>query len=146
MNKLYAFLFAIFMVIGCTPTTAPVVSNAELLVKEAVPKKPLTSSLSKEGLKRFDDFVEKEMAANKIPGSVLLIKHKGQVAYDKTYGTKSIEDDTPMRKDEIFYIQSMTKPIVSVAFMMLYDAYGRIVARFRRFGIGERIPRSPLSH
>ncbi len=120
MNKLYAFLFAILMVIACTPTTGPVISGGEPLTQQVL-EKPLNSSLSKERLKSFDNFVEREMAANKIPGSVLLIKHKGDVAYSKTYGTKSIEDDSPMQKDEIFYIQSMTKPIVSVAFMMLYE-------------------------
>ena len=118
MNKLYALLFAIFMAIACTPTTAPVISNIE---SSAPLIKALNSGLSEERLKLFDDFVAREMAANKIPGSVILIKHKGEVAYSKTYGTKSIEDDTPMQKDEIFYIQSMTKPIVSVAFMMLYE-------------------------
>ena len=121
MNKLYAFLFALLMTVACTPTTAPVISNAKPLTEEIVQKKPFHSGLSKEGLKRFDKFIRREMAANKIPGSVLLIKHKGDVAYSKTYGKKNIEDDTPMQKDELFYIQSMTKPIVSVAFMMLYE-------------------------
>ena len=121
MNKLYAFLFALITLISCTPTTVPVISNTEISTKEIAIKKPLNSALSQERLKKFDNFVKREMAANKIPGSVVLIKHKGQVAYSKTYGTKSIADDTPIHKDEIFYIQSMTKPIVSVAFMMLYE-------------------------
>lgn len=121
MNKLYVFLFAILMVLACTPTTAPVISNAQLSTKEAAIIKPLNSGISEERLKLFDNFVKREMAANKIPGSVVLIKHKGKVAYSKTYGTKSIEDDAHMQKDELFYIQSMTKPIVSVAFMMLYE-------------------------
>ncbi len=120
MNKLYAFLFTLLTAIACTPTTVPVISNI-VPAESLTINKSSNSDLSEERLKLFDNFVQSEMAANKIPGSVVLIKHKGKVAYSKTYGTKSIEDDTPMRKDELFYIQSMTKPIVSVAFMMLYE-------------------------
>jgi len=121
MNKLYIFLLSVFVAIGCTPTTAPVISETKLAPNNLSVNQALDSGISKERLKQLDNFIEKEIAANKIPGAVVLIKRRGQIAHSKTYGVKSIEDNTPMSKDEIFYIQSMTKPIVSVAFMMLYE-------------------------
>lgn len=81
----------------------------------------LESGISMERMARFEDFLAKEAADGKVPGAVCLVKKNGTIAYDKAFGMKEIGGTTPMSKDEVFYIQSMTKPIVSIAFMMLYE-------------------------
>lgn len=82
---------------------------------------PVAAGFSEDRLQRFADYLHQEIEASKIPGAVCLIARKGAIAYEGTFGYKSISDNSPMQKDQIFYIQSMTKPIVSVAFMMLYE-------------------------
>ena len=56
-----------------------------------------------------------------IPGAVALIVRNGQVAYYETFGRRDPLADDPMKKDDIFRIYSMTKAIVSVATMMLWE-------------------------
>lgn len=81
----------------------------------------IESGLSEERMARLENFLKEEQAAGKIPGAVCLVKKNGVVAYEMSIGTKEIGGTVPMPMDEVFYIQSMTKPIVSVAFMMLYE-------------------------
>lgn len=82
---------------------------------------PKAAGFSIERLARLDAFIEREIASNKVPGAVSLIYRKGAVAQYKTHGYTNLETKEAMELDEIFYIQSMTKPIVSVAVMMLYE-------------------------
>lgn len=124
MKHVSIFIFFLTLLYSCTsnqvavkPTTieSPVVAP---LVE--VPQSEL-HSFDLERLKRFDHYLENEMDANKIPGAVLLINQHGQDVYSKSYGSREKGVELGMPKDEIFYIQSMTKPIVSIAFMMLYE-------------------------
>ncbi|HEY6407178.1 MAG TPA: serine hydrolase domain-containing protein [Ktedonobacteraceae bacterium] len=55
-----------------------------------------------------------------VPGLVTLVSRRGEVHVD-VIGTKAIEDSTPMRRDTIFRISSMTKPITAVATMILVE-------------------------
>jgi CubicO group peptidase (beta-lactamase class C family) len=57
----------------------------------------------------------------KIPGCLVLIARRGHIAYFRSLGLMDIERNKPMREDTIFRIYSMTKPITSVALMMLYE-------------------------
>jgi CubicO group peptidase (beta-lactamase class C family) len=61
----------------------------------------------------------------KIPGAVVLVVRKGKTVYFESFGMRDKIAGTPMEKDSIFRIYSMTKPIVSVAAMMLHEE-GRI--------------------
>ena len=79
------------------------------------------AGISTERLTRLDDFVLSEVAKGNIPGAVTLIIKDGQVVQHKALGFKDAVAKLPMEKDDLFYIQSMTKPIVSVALMTLYD-------------------------
>ena len=82
---------------------------------------PKAAGISKERLARFDAFIEREIAAGNMPGAVSLVSRKGVLAQHKAHGYSNVTTKDKMNLDEIFYIQSMTKPIVSVAFMMLYE-------------------------
>ena len=79
------------------------------------------SGISAERMNRYSDFLTKQTKDKNIAGAVSLVMRKGEIVHDATYGFSSLEDKTPMQKDNIFHIMSMTKPIVTVAFMMLYE-------------------------
>src|SRR5512139_1244013 len=57
----------------------------------------------------------------KLVGCQTLVARHGQVAYQSTLGQMDRERGKPLRDDTIFRIYSMTKPITSVALMMLYE-------------------------
>jgi CubicO group peptidase (beta-lactamase class C family) len=57
----------------------------------------------------------------KIPGSITLVARHGQVCYLDVAGQRDVERGTPMEADTIVRIYSMTKPVTSVALMMLYE-------------------------
>ncbi len=57
----------------------------------------------------------------RLPGFQVLVSRKGKVAYRENYGKRDIENDLPIEDDTVFRIYSMTKPVTSVAAMMLYE-------------------------
>ena len=65
--------------------------------------------------------VEKMIAKKKISGAQILVQHKGEIVYFSSFGMRDIEDELSVQKDTIFRIYSMTKPITSVAAMMLVE-------------------------
>ena len=80
-----------------------------------------TRSISEERLSHYHDFLREEIKQEKIPGAVSLIYQGGREVDNSTFGYRDWDTKTPMSADQIFFIQSMTKPIISVAFMMLYE-------------------------
>jgi CubicO group peptidase (beta-lactamase class C family) len=59
--------------------------------------------------------------SEKIPGAVVLVLRNGKVAYSGAFGYQDREKQVLMKGDAIFRIASMTKPLVSVAVMMLVE-------------------------
>lgn len=86
-----------------------------------------------ERLARIDSFVEGLVAAEQIPGAVVLLVRDGQVAYHKAYGYRDVGTEARLRPDDIFRIASQTKAITSLAAMMLWEE--------GRFGLDEPIAR-----
>jgi CubicO group peptidase (beta-lactamase class C family) len=76
--------------------------------------------LSRSGLKRLTAVMEREIAAGRAPGLSMLIARNGKVGFTRTLGDLG-PDGPAMPPDAIFRIYSMTKPIVSVAAMMLVE-------------------------
>ncbi|WP_083909713.1 serine hydrolase [Rhodopseudomonas sp. B29] len=66
-------------------------------------------------------FFDNEVASGKIPGAVVLIQQHGRTLYEKSFGFRTAARKHPMTPDTIFALHSMTKPITSVAAMMLID-------------------------
>ncbi|WP_245946417.1 serine hydrolase domain-containing protein [Arenibacter echinorum] len=79
------------------------------------------SGIDKERINRYDDFLKKEINERRIPGAVSYIMRRGEIVHEAAYGYSSLADKTPIRQDQLFHIMSMTKPIVTTAFMMLYE-------------------------
>jgi CubicO group peptidase (beta-lactamase class C family) len=79
------------------------------------------SGFSAERLRHFDAAVRAEVDAGRIPGFVVIVARDGQVVLSDAYGKQDPNAGTPMTPDSIFRIYSMTKPIVSVAAMILVE-------------------------
>ncbi len=82
---------------------------------------PEEVGLSATRLARLTDKMESEIGQGRVPGAVALVARRGKIAYYECLGRRDPLRDDPMRKDTIFRIYSMTKPIVSVAAMMLWE-------------------------
>jgi len=77
---------------------------------------------SADKLERITEFFDNEIATGKLPGAVVLIQQHGKPVYLKCFGVRDVATNVPMTPDTIFALHSMTKPITSVAAMMLIDA------------------------
>ena len=75
-----------------------------------------------EKLELITAFFDSEIAAGRLPGAVILIQQHGRPVYLKCLGVRDVTTKLPMTPDTIFAIHSMTKPITSLAAMMLIDA------------------------
>src|SRR6266508_1940354 len=82
---------------------------------------PVPASFSPERLQRVGDYIRNEIATGKIPGAILLIQQHGKPVYCENFGVRDIATKLPMSADTIFRLYSMSKPITSVAAMMLVE-------------------------
>lgn len=67
------------------------------------------------------DALKREVDSGRLPGAVALIARRGQIGLLEAVGVQDPATGAPMRTDSIFRIYSMTKPVVSVAIMMLVE-------------------------
>src|SRR6266481_8450048 len=106
--------------------------------------------LSSERLDRIGQILRADVDRGRIPGAVVIVARKGRIAYYDTVGFRDKTASAPMPPDAIFRIASMTKPLVSVATMMLYEE-GRLfltdpVSKYipqlanRQVGVEKRAP------
>jgi CubicO group peptidase (beta-lactamase class C family) len=80
-----------------------------------------SAGFSRERLARVGDYMRNEIASGKIPGAIVLIQQHGRPVYFENFGVRSVEDKLSMTADTIFRLYSMSKPVTSVAAMMLVD-------------------------
>jgi CubicO group peptidase (beta-lactamase class C family) len=83
--------------------------------------KPESVGLSSDRLERIATVVQHDIDDKRIAGAVTLVVRHGKVAWFKAQGTSDREAAKAMPPDAMFRICSMTKPITSVAVMMLYE-------------------------
>jgi CubicO group peptidase (beta-lactamase class C family) len=77
--------------------------------------------LCPERTQRLMDVLRREVASGRLPGAVAMIARRGQIGLFEAVGQQDPGTGTPMKTDSIFRIYSMTKPVVSVAVMMLVE-------------------------
>jgi len=82
---------------------------------------PNGTGLSSERLDRIGAVMNEHVAKGHIAGAIGLIARRGKIGYFETYGFQDKEAGVAMRKDTIFRMYSMTKPITGVAVMILYE-------------------------
>ncbi|WP_426955181.1 serine hydrolase domain-containing protein [Muricoccus radiodurans] len=77
--------------------------------------------LSTERLTRIGGWLREEVAANRIPGAVVVVARKGRIAHEEAVGFRDRESGAAMPVNAVFRIASMTKPFASLALMMLVE-------------------------
>ena len=82
---------------------------------------PEAVGFSTDRLAKVAEFVEREIAEGNLVGTVTLVARHGQIVHFEAAGRSGLEDDRPMETDALFRIFSMTKPITTVAAMILYE-------------------------
>jgi CubicO group peptidase (beta-lactamase class C family) len=85
-------------------------------------QRPEAVGLSSARLELIDRFVQRKyIDSGRMPGALTVVARRGEVAHFNAIGMADVERKTPLREDTIFRIYSMTKPITSIAFMMLVE-------------------------
>ena len=86
------------------------------------PASPETVGMSRSALDRIDAHLKQRyIDAGRFPGTQLLIYRRGKIVHSTVQGFADVERKAPVKDDTIFRIYSMTKPLTSVAFMMLVE-------------------------
>jgi CubicO group peptidase (beta-lactamase class C family) len=82
---------------------------------------PETVGFSSERLGKINEFVRRDIDEGKMVGVVTMVARHGKIVHYEASGNYGLDNDKPIDKDAIFRIYSMTKPITTVAMMMLYE-------------------------
>ena len=82
---------------------------------------PAEVGMSAERLERIGPVIERYIDRQLIPGALSLVARHGKIVHFQARGYRNAEQKLPVEGDTIFRIASMTKPITSVALMMLYE-------------------------
>ncbi len=108
--------------------------------------RPEDVGLSSERLARIDEHMTRRyIAPGKIAGCLTLVARRGEIVHCSPLGQRDLERGRPMERDTLVRIYSMTKPIVSVALMSLYeeghfalgDPVDRYIPEWRDLGVYE---------
>ena len=82
---------------------------------------PTLSEISAEGAAAIDEFLGSSIAIGHVPKAVAMVANREGIIYVGTFGKKDVANDIDVQLDSIFNMASMTKPITSVATMMLLE-------------------------
>jgi CubicO group peptidase (beta-lactamase class C family) len=83
---------------------------------------PESAGMSKARLERIDRHLrERYIEAGRFPGTQLMVYRRGQLVHNSSQGLADIERKVAVKDDTIYRIYSMTKPVTSIAFMMLVE-------------------------
>src|ERR1700712_5008396 len=109
-----------------TPTGLGALAAATLIMAGcglSVPARaePAVPAPSAAKLERLTEFFQNEVATGKLAGVIVLIQQHGRPVYLKSFGIRDVATERPMTPDTLFALHSMTKPITSLAAMMLID-------------------------
>ena len=97
-------------------TSVPSVQAAELELG-----RPEDVGMSSEKLARITPMLQEFVDQKKVPGAIAIVARHGKIIYFDNVGRRDIDADKPMERDSILRFYSMTKPITSVAVMMLVE-------------------------
>jgi CubicO group peptidase (beta-lactamase class C family) len=118
MRRLLVSLLMVLLALSVNPVIGPS-SGAAYSDPPAVT--PEEVGLASSRLAHIHTVMNRHVAEKQIPGAAGLIARRGKIAYQEAFGMADVEAGKPMRLDTIHRIYSMTKPVTSVAVMMLYE-------------------------
>jgi CubicO group peptidase (beta-lactamase class C family) len=79
------------------------------------------AGMSAERFKRIDGLLKDQIDKKWLPGAVAIVARNGVITYHQALGTSGIGNDQAMKKNDIFRIASMTKPVTTIAMMLLLE-------------------------
>jgi CubicO group peptidase (beta-lactamase class C family) len=122
MRRLLVSLLMVLLALSINPTSSPVSTAASGKSDHELPAvAPEEVGMASARLAHIRSVMNRHVAEKQIPGAIGLIARRGKIAYQETFGMADVEAGKPMRLDTIHRIYSMSKPITSVAVMMLYE-------------------------
>ena len=90
------------------------------------PRPPKSAGMSKTAFDRLEAHLrQRYIDAGRFPGTQVLVYRRGKIVHSAVQGFADVERKVPVKDDTIYRIYSMTKPITTVAFMMLFEE-GRV--------------------
>src|SRR5438477_1681429 len=110
---------------GYQPPTCPSVPETPSMLAPT-PASPESAGMSTAALNRIEDHLKQRyIDAGRFPGTQLTVYRRGKIVHSTSQGFADLERKVAVKDDTIFRIYSMTKPITTVAFMMLVEE-GRV--------------------
>jgi CubicO group peptidase (beta-lactamase class C family) len=109
------------LVVAVAVLLGPLTAHAQRPDGPLAAATPESVGMSSARLARLTTVFGKEIEDRKLPGAVMMVARKGKLVYVKALGVRDPALRDPMRSDTVFRIYSMTKPIVSVATMVLVE-------------------------
>src|ERR1051325_3955971 len=118
---------------------AVIVAALSLTAGLASVGKPEDVGMSSERLQRINEAVQRYIDSGQITGAVTVVARRGKIVHFEAQGLMDVESKTPMRRDAIFRMASMSKPVTGVAILMLLeegrlrltDPVSRFIPEFR---------------
>jgi CubicO group peptidase (beta-lactamase class C family) len=118
-------ILAILLLVSSGPSYNPALAQADVATqasaRDLAVAAPETVGMSSERLDRLSKAMQSVIDQGQLAGITTMIARHGKVVDFQTFGYQNLETKTPMAKDTIFRIYSMTKPITGVALMMLFE-------------------------
>jgi CubicO group peptidase (beta-lactamase class C family) len=116
------------------------------LTAASLPKAPKAEDLglSSERLQRIHAMIQHHIDAGEITGAVTLVARHGQIAWVDAQGVQDLDTKAPMKRDSLFRMASMTKPVIGVAMMMMIeegkvsvlDPVSKFIPEFKNMKVG----------
>ena len=98
-----------------------ILSTTQGFAKDLQSGNPARQGMSQDRLDRITTHMNQAVENGVMVGGLAMIARNGKIVYNETYGLSDREANKPMTEDTLFRIYSMSKPITSVALMMLYE-------------------------
>ena len=106
MKKLLCIIICFFTNVGYT---------------QLIEVNPENMGMSSERLERITELSKEYINDFNIPGIVTIVSRKGKIVYYKAFGSRDVQGEDKLLKDDLFRIYSMSKPVTAVAIMQLYE-------------------------
>lgn len=115
MKHILNLVLLLFLITGCSSAGE---QEPQSLVEKVNPSE---AGFYADSLQKVTGFLQAVVDSNKIPGAVAMIVKDGTIVYNQAVGMADIEEGEVMQTDHIFRLASMTKPVTTVAALMLAE-------------------------